>query len=143
MVELSVVIPVYNSEACLEELYRQLADVLRGHEHEVIFVNDQSADHSWSVIKRLCEKDASVTGISLRKNVGQDNAVLCGLRRARGNFVVIMDDDLQHSPYDIIARCTIGVGPLIWTSSMRISLFSGRPFGKEQEVGSTANWPRL
>jgi len=108
MVELSVVIPVYNSEACLEELYRQLADVLRGHEHEVIFVNDQSADHSWSVIKRLCEKDASVTGISLRKNVGQDNAVLCGLRRARGNFVVIMDDDLQHSPYDIIAlydRC--------------------------------------
>ena len=105
MVELSVVIPVYNSEACLEELYRQLADALRGQAYELILVNDQSTDHSWSVIKRLCGKDASITGVNLRKNAGQNNAILCGLRRARGAFVVVMDDDLQHSPYDIAALC--------------------------------------
>ena len=101
MVELSVVIPVYNSEACLEELNRQVADALRGKVYELILVDDQSRDNSWTVIKGLCEKDRAVTGIHLRKNAGQDNAILCGLRRARGEFVVIMDDDLQHSPYDI------------------------------------------
>jgi undecaprenyl-phosphate 4-deoxy-4-formamido-L-arabinose transferase len=103
MVELSLVVPVYNSDACLEELSRQVADALRGKSYELILVDDQSADNSWAVIKRLCATDARVIGIRLRKNAGQDNAILCGLRKARGNFVVIMDDDLQHSPYDIPA----------------------------------------
>ncbi len=101
MVELSVVIPVYNSEACLEELNRQVADALRGMTYELILVDDQSTDNSWGVIRRLCEHEVAISGIRLRKNAGQDNAILCGLRRAQGDFVVIMDDDLQHSPYDI------------------------------------------
>ena len=105
MVELSVVIPVYNSEACLEELHRQLADALRETSRELIFVNDASGDGSWQVIRRLCASDPTVTGISLRKNAGQDNAILCGLRRAHGRFVAVMDDDLQHSPYDLPALC--------------------------------------
>lgn len=103
MVELSVVVPVYNSEACLEELARQIAEALREVSHELILVNDQSPDGSWRVIRRLCEKDTSVIGINLRKNAGQDNAILCGMRRARGAFVAVMDDDLQHSPHDIPA----------------------------------------
>jgi len=108
MVELSVVVPVYNSEACLEELNRQIADALSGIPHELILVDDQSSDGSWQVIRRLCQRDPTITGIGLRKNAGQDNAILCGLRRARGAFVAVMDDDLQHSPYDIPAlygRC--------------------------------------
>ena len=101
MVELSVVVPVFNSEACVEELSRQVADALRGLAYELILVDDESTDNSWAVIKGQCEKDKAVTGIHLRKNAGQDNAILCGLRRSQGEFVVIMDDDLQHSPYDI------------------------------------------
>lgn len=103
MVELSVVVPVYNSERCLEELHRQVTDALRDKTYELILVNDQSADGSWCVIRRLCDSDQAVMGINLRMNAGQDNALLCGLRRARGLFVAVMDDDLQHSPYDILA----------------------------------------
>ncbi|MBP7637745.1 MAG: glycosyltransferase family 2 protein [Kiritimatiellae bacterium] len=103
MVELSVVIPVYNSEGCLEALHRQLGEALRGIAHEVIYVDDQSTDASWPTLCRLCADDPSRVGLRLRKNVGQDNAILCGLRRARGAFVVVMDDDLQHAPSDIPA----------------------------------------
>ena len=103
MVELSVVVPVYNSERCLEELHRQVTEALRGKAYELILVNDQSADGSWRVIRQVCESDKAVTGINLRMNAGQDNALLCGLRLARGLFVAVMDDDLQHSPYDISA----------------------------------------
>ena len=111
MVELSVVVPVYNSEGCLEELSRQVAEALRGLSYELILINDQSTDSSCDVIKRLCQTNKAVTGVHLRKNAGQDNAILCGLRRARGEYVVIMDDDLQHSPYDIpllYAQCRAG-----------------------------------
>jgi undecaprenyl-phosphate 4-deoxy-4-formamido-L-arabinose transferase len=103
MVDVSVVIPVYNSEACLAELFRQLEDALRGCVFECIFVDDQSADGSWGEVKRLCETHPNVTGIRLRKNCGQDGAILCVLRRARGAFAVVMDDDLQHSPHDVPA----------------------------------------
>jgi undecaprenyl-phosphate 4-deoxy-4-formamido-L-arabinose transferase len=102
---------VYNSAECLEELNRQVAEALRGQAYELILVNDQSADNSWGVIKGLGATDKTVIGINLRKNAGQDNAILCGLRRARGAFVVVMDDDLQHSPYDIPLlheRCKAG-----------------------------------
>ncbi len=103
MVEVSVVIPVYNSEGCVAELNRQIREALRGLSYEVILVNDQSADGSWEAIKRECAEDRRVIGVNLRKNAGQDNAVLCGLRLARGAYAVVMDDDLQHSPFDIPA----------------------------------------
>jgi undecaprenyl-phosphate 4-deoxy-4-formamido-L-arabinose transferase len=108
MVEVSVVIPVYNSEACLDELCRRLAEALRDLPHEVILVDDRSTDGSWRKIRALCEGDKRLTGVRLRKNAGQDNAVLCGLRLARGRYAAVMDDDLQHSPADIPAlygRC--------------------------------------
>lgn len=101
MVELSVIVPVFNSESCLEELARHVKNALQSGEYELILVDDQSTDNSWQVIRKLCDRDKSIIGIRLRKNAGQDNAILCGLRGSRGLFAAIMDDDLQHSPYDI------------------------------------------
>lgn len=102
MTEISVVIPVYNSEENLSELHRQLSDALSGISHETIYVNDCSNDRSWMVLRELAEHDQNVTAVNLRKNAGQDNALMAGFGFITGKFVVIMDDDLQHSPYDIL-----------------------------------------
>ena len=101
MPEISVVIPVYNSHECVAEISRQIADALKDFEYEQIMVNDCSRDSSWEEIKKVCEQNKNVVGINLRKNGGQDSAILTGLNYARGKWIVIMDDDLQHSPYDI------------------------------------------
>ena len=102
MKEISVVIPVYNSQECVQEISRQIADALKDFDYEQIMVNDCSKDSSWEEIIKVCQSNKNVIGISLRKNAGQDSAILAGLNYAKGNFVVIMDDDLQHSPYDIL-----------------------------------------
>lgn len=101
--EISIVIPVYNSCECVAELSRQIADSLgsAGISYEQIMVNDCSRDSSWDEIKKEAEKNPNLLGINLRKNGGQDSAILTGLNYAGGKWVVIMDDDLQHSPYDI------------------------------------------
>jgi undecaprenyl-phosphate 4-deoxy-4-formamido-L-arabinose transferase len=70
--------------------------------HELILVDDGSKDNSWCVIQKLAKQNDNIIGIRLRRNYGQDNAIMAGLRRVRGNYVVIMDDDLQHSPADIM-----------------------------------------
>ena len=101
MPEISVVIPVYNSHECVAEISRQIADALKDFEYEQIMVNDCSRDSSWEEIKKVCGQNKNVVGINLRKNGGQDSAILTGLNYARGKWIVIMDDDLQHSPYDI------------------------------------------
>lgn len=101
MPELSIVIPVFNSEENLTELRRRLDEALAGMEHEVILVNDGSSDQSWERICALAREFPRTVGINLRKNFGQDNAIMAGLNQARGNYLVIMDDDLQHSPSDI------------------------------------------
>lgn len=98
--ELSIVIPVYRSADCLEALMNAISAALVGLDrgYEVIFVNDCSPDGSWAVIESLCHAHANVVGVDLRRNFGQDNAILTGLRLARGRYVAIMDDDLQHDP---------------------------------------------
>src|SRR5215472_6257742 len=101
--ELSIVVPVYRSATCLPELVRRVRAAV-GHlfqSHELILVNDDSPDDSWDVIVRLTGEDPSVVGVNLRRNVGQDNAIMAGLRDASGDVIVIMDDDLQHAPEDI------------------------------------------
>ena len=98
---ISIVIPVYNSEDVLEELAQQMAFALGEAPYELILVNDQSKDNSWNVIKSLTAKDKRLKGVNLRKNSGQDNAIMAGLGQAKGDWMVIMDDDLQHSPHDI------------------------------------------
>jgi undecaprenyl-phosphate 4-deoxy-4-formamido-L-arabinose transferase len=103
--DLSVVVPVYRSEACLEALIAAISDALdpTGREYEVVLVNDYSPDDSWSIIQALCQDNPNVVGVDLRRNFGQDNALITGLRLARGRYVAIMDDDLQHDPRDLPA----------------------------------------
>lgn len=100
-VELSIVVPVYNSEACLDNLIRKLDKALNKITYECILVNDGSKDRSWERIRSLASKKKNLVGINLRKNSGQDNALMAGLNCVRGKYTVIMDDDLQHDPQDI------------------------------------------
>ncbi len=99
---LSIVIPVYRSAAILprliEEIHAALARLQGISGYEVILVNDASPDASWDAIRRLAAADDRVRGINLRRNAGQHNAVMAGLNHVRGDFVVTMDDDLQHPP---------------------------------------------
>ena len=96
---LSIVIPVYNSQNILEELLEQIKINIDFVENfELILVNDCSSDDSWNVIKRLSSEYTFLKAINLRKNSGQHNAIMAGLNYAKGDTIVMMDDDLQHSP---------------------------------------------
>jgi len=101
-IEISIVVPVYNSENCLEQLNLQISKALEHFNYELILVNDKSKDKSWEKIVALCAHNRKIKGMSLKKNAGQDNAIMAGLSHASGKYVVIMDDDLQHSPGDIL-----------------------------------------
>jgi undecaprenyl-phosphate 4-deoxy-4-formamido-L-arabinose transferase len=103
--DLSIVVPVYRSEECLAALVAAIDDSLvpTGRAYEVILVNDYSPDNSWAVIESLCRSRPNVVGVDLRKNFGQDNAIITGLRLAHGRYIAIMDDDLQHHPKDLPA----------------------------------------
>jgi len=100
---LSVVIPVYNSEQILPQLIERLEKVLPSltDTFEVILVNDGSRDESWNMISDLSQKHDWVRGINLMRNYGQHNALLCGIRTAQHDFIVTIDDDLQHPPEEI------------------------------------------
>lgn len=100
---LSVVIPVYRSAEGLPALIDALARELPplAPEWEVILVDDGSPDDSWNAIQRLAAQYAWVRGITLMRNYGQHNALLCGIRAARYEIIVTMDDDLQHPPEEI------------------------------------------
>ena len=99
----SVVIPVYRGEETLEPLVKRLGEVLPqvADVYEVLLVNDGSPDKSWEVIERLAGQYDWVHGIALMRNYGQENATLCGIRAARCDVIVTMDDDLQHNPEDL------------------------------------------
>jgi undecaprenyl-phosphate 4-deoxy-4-formamido-L-arabinose transferase len=103
--ELSIVVPVYRSEPLVPELTRRIAGAMRRQTeiaaYEVILVNDCSPDRSWEMIEQACELYPNVRGVDLRRNSGQHNAIMAGLRHARGAVIVVMDDDLQHAPEDI------------------------------------------
>jgi glycosyltransferase involved in cell wall biosynthesis len=103
-VDLSVVVPVYNAERTIAALTQQLigADHHRGA-MQIVLVNDGSRDRSHDICSGLAEKFPDVvTYLRLAKNFGEHNAVMAGLRRALGAYIVIMDDDLQHRPEDAI-----------------------------------------
>jgi undecaprenyl-phosphate 4-deoxy-4-formamido-L-arabinose transferase len=103
--QLSIVVPVYRSEDCLDALIAAIEKALAptGHSYEVILVNDCSPDNSWARIEAICRRNSNVVGVDLRRNFGQDNAIITGLRLVRGRYVAIMDDDLQHHPDDLPA----------------------------------------
>ncbi len=101
--DISVVVPVYNSESCLDELVKRNLQALKdiGRSGEVVLVNDCSPDRSWERVVELSRRFPGVRGICLRRNFGQDCALMAGLRAARGGIIVIMDDDLQHDPAEM------------------------------------------
>lgn len=103
MTRLSIVVPVYNSENSLPLLVERVAAVLAVAEcsAEVILVNDGSYDGSWDAIRRLAAAHSWVRGINLMRNCGQHNALLCGIRAARFEVVITIDDDLQNPPEEI------------------------------------------
>ncbi len=100
---ISAVVPVYRSATILPELHRRLSDALAAltERYEIILVEDSGGDDSWSVIERLAAADAHVTGIRMSRNYGQHNALLCGIRAARHEITVTLDDDLQNPPEEI------------------------------------------
>ena len=100
---ISVIIPVYNSEKTLKKLNDRINSVLSKltDKYEIIFVNDGSKDTSNEVIKNLVKNYPFCRGIHLMRNYGQHNALLCGIRNAKYEFIVTLDDDLQNPPEEI------------------------------------------
>jgi undecaprenyl-phosphate 4-deoxy-4-formamido-L-arabinose transferase len=100
---ISVVIPQYKSEEIIPLLYKRLVGALEGINggFEVIIVCDCSPDGSWAKLSEISRKDPRIKPILLRKNVGMDGALMAGFNHVRGQYVVVMDDDLQHAPEDI------------------------------------------
>lgn len=100
---ISVVVPLYNEEESLPELYSWIVRVMESHgfTFEVIFVNDGSTDHSWNVIENLSANDSRIHAIKFRRNYGKSPALYCGFRMAQGDVVITMDADLQDSPDEI------------------------------------------
>lgn len=100
---ISVVIPVYKAESCLKELYTRLVNSLSPltTDFEIIMVEDVGGDDSWSIIEDLAQKDSRVRGIRLSRNFGQHAAITAGLDNSSGEWIVIMDCDLQDQPEEI------------------------------------------
>jgi glycosyltransferase involved in cell wall biosynthesis len=103
MLDISVVIPLYNEDESLPELYDWIERVMAQNNFtfEVIFVNDGSTDRSWEVINELAARSEHVKGIKFRRNYGKSPALYCGFKEAQGDVVITMDADLQDSPDEI------------------------------------------
>ena len=101
---ISVVIPVYGCSATLQLLYDRLSKVLQTitSDYEIIMVNDASPDNAWEFIQKLAHTDERIKGINLSRNFGQHRAITAGLDYAKGDWVVVMDCDLQDQPEEII-----------------------------------------
>jgi len=103
MTQLSVVVPVYRSETTLRELHRRLVSSLTSitSDYEIILVEDCGGDSSWRVLQEIAQADERVRLMRLLRNFGQHNALLCGIRAARYEIIVTLDDDLQNPPEEI------------------------------------------
>ena len=102
--EISVIIPVYNSMNTLEELTQGLEDLLANivdTRYEIIFINDGSTDNSWKIIKEIALLNQKVTAINLTRNFGQQGALMSGFSQATGKYIVTIDDDLQNPTEEI------------------------------------------
>lgn len=100
---ISVVIPLYNEEESIPELFAWIKRVMEVHQYsfEVIFVNDGSTDSSWNKIVELSKENDTVHGIRFRRNYGKSAALYQGFKKAKGDVVITMDADLQDSPDEI------------------------------------------
>lgn len=101
--ELSIVSPIYRGEKMLDELVRRIIDSVKDitDDYELVLVNDCSPDNSWEKIVQLCNENKKVKGVNLSRNFGQHYAITAGLSKTSGNWVVVMDCDLQDRPEEI------------------------------------------
>ena len=101
--DISVVIPLYNEEESIPELFAWIERVMNENKfsYEVIFISDGSTDRSWDIISDLKTKSEHVKGIKFRRNYGKSPALYCGFKQAQGDVVITMDADLQDSPDEI------------------------------------------
>ena len=133
----SVVVPVYNSEHTLGELYTRLEKVFREtlkEDFELILVDDGSKDRSYEIMTELREKDHRVRIIQMARNFGQHPALLCGFAHVKGEFVVTMDDDLQHQPENFRRWSEPCRRDRMWMLSLQAM--------KEESMVRYANWER-
>ena len=102
--DISVVIPVYGCKAALPELYRRLTESLSQitDKYEIILVDDNCPQNSWEEIVKICQKDEKVKGFHLSRNFGQIRAITAGLDKSKGDWIVVMDCDLQDRPEAIV-----------------------------------------
>jgi len=102
-IKISVISPVYRAENIISELVLRVKKAVEviSEEYEIVLVEDCGPDSSWEAIKLECEKDTRVRGIKLSRNFGQHYAINCGLEHAKGEWVVVMDCDLQDQPEEI------------------------------------------
>lgn len=103
-IDISVVIPVYGCPGALPDLYKRLKETLKRitDRYEIILVNDACPYHSWDIIKTICEEDKNAIGMNMSRNFGQIKAITAGLDISKGEYVVVMDCDLQDRPESII-----------------------------------------
>jgi undecaprenyl-phosphate 4-deoxy-4-formamido-L-arabinose transferase len=128
---ISLVVPVFNEEATLEEVVRRATATLEelGKPFELIVVDDGSKDGTWAVVERLAVANARVRAVRLKRNFGQHPAMHAGLVRARGDIVVTMDADLQNVPEDLPR--------LIAAVEGGADVASGKRVGREDSWGRT------
>ena len=101
---ISIVVPVFNDEEVLPELLRRVSPVaqkIAESDYEIILVDDGSRDRSWNVIQELKASYQNVVAVKLARNFGQQNSIAAGLSVAQGDYIVLMDSDLQDRPEDI------------------------------------------
>ena len=98
--KISVVVPCYNEQESIELFYKEIVQVTEqmNYEFEFIFINDGSIDKTLGLIKSICEKDTRVKFVSFSRNFGKEAAIYAGLEAAKGDYIVIMDADLQDPP---------------------------------------------
>lgn len=108
--DVSVVVPVYGGSGALPELCTRLATTMQqaGLRYEVILVDDRGQSQAWGVIRSIAARDPHVSGLRLGRNFGQHAATICGIAHARGEWIVTMDDDLEHPPESIPAMLAAG-----------------------------------
>jgi len=102
-IKYSVIIPVYNSRDLIGEVVTRVLDFFQNKEMscEVILINDGSQDNSWEIIREIATRCGNVRAINLLRNYGQHSAVYCGIKEARGEYLITMDDDMQNPPDEI------------------------------------------
>lgn len=155
MAHLSVVVPVYKAEKCLEELYARLVTSLGSltEDYEILLIEDCGGDRSWDIICDLSQRDPRVKGLQFSRNFGQHYGITAGLDQCDGDWVVVMDCDLQDRPeeiprlyeraqegYDVVlARRTGRKDPLLKRLSSRMFYLCLNYFtemGYDAEVGN-------